>query len=89
LVDIRHKPSGQDVDMYHWIKTFGYDAIIVATKADKIARGQWERHMKIIREELEIVGNDFVVPFSSSKKINVDKLWDIFEPMLVQESIEE
>ena len=88
LVDIRHKPSGQDVDMYHWIKSFGYDAIIVATKADKIARGQWERHMKIIREELQIEGNDFVVPFSSSKKLNVDKLWEIFEPMLTQEILE-
>ncbi len=84
LVDIRHKPSPQDVDMYHWIKSFGYDAIIVATKADKIARGQWEKHVKIIREDLEIEGNDIVVPFSSSKKLNVDKLWGIMEPMLDQ-----
>ena len=42
IVDIRHKPSPQDVDMYNWVITFGYEPIVVATKADKIARGQWE-----------------------------------------------
>ena len=82
IVDIRHKPSPQDVDMYKWVKAFGYDAIIVATKADKISKGQWQKHVKIIRDELQAQKEDIIVPFSSSKKINVDKLWDIFQPFL-------
>lgn len=78
LVDIRHKPSVQDVEMYHWIKSFGYDAIIVATKADKIARGQWQKHENIIKKELDVDENDLIISFSSSKKTNVDKLWEVF-----------
>lgn len=80
ILDIRHKPSEQDIDMFRWIKAYGHDVIIVATKADKIARGQWERHIKVIRETLEIHGNSTrIIPFSSSKKLNVDKLWEIID----------
>ena len=73
IVDIRHKPSPQDVDMYNWVITFGYEPIVVATKADKIARGQWEKHLKIIREELGVKNRNTVVPFSSSKKLKLIK----------------
>lgn len=89
IVDIRHKPSPQDVDMYNWVITFGYEPIVVATKADKIARGQWEKHLKIIREELGVKNRNTVVPFSSSKKLNIEKLWEILTPHLVTEGIQE
>lgn len=89
IVDIRHKPSPQDVDMYNWVITFGYEPIVVATKADKIARGQWEKHLKIIREELGVKNRNTVVPFSSSKKLNIEKLWEILTPHLVTEEIQE
>jgi len=82
IVDIRHKPTQQDIDMYNWIIAFGYEPIVVATKADKIAKGQWDRHLKIIREELKVLNKNTVVPFSSSKKVNIDKFWDIFTPLL-------
>ena len=38
LVDIRHAPSKQDVEMYQYLRHFGLDGIVVATKADKISR---------------------------------------------------
>ena len=34
LVDIRHEPSANDVNMYEWIVAYGYFPIIIATKAD-------------------------------------------------------
>ena len=39
LVDIRHEPTNDDVMMYEWIKHFGYNCVVIATKADKISRG--------------------------------------------------
>lgn len=89
IVDIRHKPSPQDVDMYNWMISFGYEPIVVATKADKIARGQWERHLKIIREELGVKDRNTLLPFSSSKKLNIEKLWEILSPHLVTELTQE
>ncbi len=35
LVDIRHKPSEQDKEMYKWILECGFNGIVIATKLDK------------------------------------------------------
>ena len=53
LVDSRHKPTADDITMYNWIKHFGYECVVIATKADKISRGQYQKHMSIIRKKLQ------------------------------------
>lgn len=58
LVDLRHPPSEEDVMMYEWLKHLRIPFLLVATKADKIARGQYLRHRKIIREKLLINDED-------------------------------
>ena len=40
LVDIRHKPSKDDENMYQWILNSGIDYLIVATKSDKLSKQQ-------------------------------------------------
>ena len=40
LVDIRHEPSAQDIQMYDYLRHYGLDGLIVATKADKVSRNQ-------------------------------------------------
>ena len=82
LVDIRHEPTAQDVLMYDWIKSFGYKGIVVATKADKISKANWQKHIKIIRQKLGIEDLQLIIPYSSEKKINVEKAWSVFEPIL-------
>lgn len=76
LVDIRHEPSNDDKMMYDWIKHFGYDCVIVATKADKISRGQYQKHLNIIRKKLELSKEDKIFPISSLKKTGVEELWN-------------
>lgn len=76
LVDIRHEPTEDDRLMYDWIKHYGYDCIVVATKADKISKGQYMKHISIIRNALDMDEDDKVIPTSSSKNIGITKLWD-------------
>lgn len=76
LVDVRHDPTGDDKLMYDWIKHFGYNCIVVATKADKISRGQYQKHISNIRKKLEMDKDDKVVITSSSKKLGLSQLWD-------------
>lgn len=52
LVDIRHAPSKQDVEMYSYLRHYGLDGIVVATKADKISRNQMPQNVKLIRQTL-------------------------------------
>lgn len=82
LLDIRHEPGDHDKMMYDWIKSFGYNGIIIATKADKISRGQWLKHITVIQKKLGVENKDFIIPFSASKKLNVDKVWDTIEEIL-------
>ena len=76
LVDIRHEPTNDDVMMYEWIKHFGYDCVVIATKADKISRGQYQKHISIIRKKLNLAKDEKVIPLSSSKKTGVEDVWN-------------
>ena len=58
LVDIRHAPSRQDVEMYQYLRHFGLDGIVVATKADKISRNQLPKQIKLIRQTLKLSAED-------------------------------
>ncbi len=79
LVDIRHEPTADDKMMYDWIKHYGYGSIVVATKSDKISRGAYQKHFKVIREKLGMSPEDKVIPISSLKREGIDKLWDSIE----------
>lgn len=76
LVDIRHEPTNDDKMMYDWIKHFGYDCVVIATKADKISRGQYQKHMSIIRKKLQMEKDEKIIPVSSSKKTGIEELWN-------------
>ena len=76
LVDIRHEPTNDDVMMYEWIKHFGYNCVVIATKADKISRGQYQKHISIIRKKLNLAKDEKVIPLSSSKKTGVEDVWN-------------
>lgn len=82
LIDIRHEPSQNDVDMYDWILHYGFNPIIVATKSDKISRGAVQKHISIIRKKLNCVEGTPIIPFSSLKKSGIEEVWEYIEDML-------
>ncbi|MCQ2545428.1 MAG: ribosome biogenesis GTP-binding protein YihA/YsxC [Clostridia bacterium] len=84
LVDIRHAPSRQDVQMYEYLKHFGLDGIVVATKADKISRNQIQKQIKLIRQTLGLNNEDKVIPVSALKKTGQDELLYVMETLLNQ-----
>lgn len=82
VVDIRHAPSKEDVLMYNWLLEYGFTGYVIATKADKISRGQWQKHTKVIRETLGIKDNTLILPFSSDSKINLELVHNRIEEIL-------
>ena len=76
LVDIRHAPSKQDIEMYSYLKHYGLDGLVVATKADKISRNQIQKQVKLIRDTLKLSNDDKVIPVSSLKRTGYDVLLD-------------
>lgn len=84
LVDIRHKPSEQDVQMYEYLKYFKLDGIVVATKADKIGSNEKKRALKLISDTLGMSEDDIIIPISSLKKNGHEELLDTIEYLLEQ-----
>ena len=82
LVDIRHAPSKQDVEMYGYLRHYGLDGIVVATKADKISRNQLQKQIKIIKQALGLGEDDIVIPVSALKKTGCEELLDLMETLL-------
>lgn len=82
VIDIRHEPGEHDKSMYEWIKHYGFNGIVVATKADKISRGQWEKHKNIIQNKLGVENKKLIVPFSAQKRTNKDEVWKVIEEIL-------
>ncbi|NRY62339.1 ribosome biogenesis GTP-binding protein YihA/YsxC [Clostridium beijerinckii] len=76
LVDSRHKPTGDDIMMHEWIKHFGYDVIVVATKSDKLTRNELKKNEKVIKETLKLNPDDKLYFFSSLNKDGKDELID-------------
>ncbi|AMQ05964.1 MULTISPECIES: ribosome biogenesis GTP-binding protein YihA/YsxC [Sporosarcina] len=79
IVDLRHAPSADDCAMYDFLVENNMPAIIIATKADKIPKGKWEKHKKVVRETLAMRPYDALIVFSSEKGIGMDEAWKEIE----------
>ncbi len=82
LVDIRHEPTAQDVQMYEYILESGFNGLVIATKSDKISKNQLPKHIKAIAEKLKIKNRDMIIPYSSVKKNMVDEMWMIIGDLI-------
>lgn len=84
LIDIRHEPGANDKIMYDWICHNGYNPIIIATKMDKINRSQIQKHVKMIRQGLNVRPGTQIIPFSSQTKQGRDEVWALIEQMSME-----
>ncbi len=89
LVDIRHEPSALDVQMYDYLRYYGLDGLVVATKADKISRNQQQKSIQLIRKTLGMKKDDMVIPVSALKRTGQDQLLDAIEKILNKEDNKE
>ena len=85
LLDIRHKPSADDLKMYRWICASGLSYLIVATKTDKINRSQVKPQLNLIREALALPEEIAVLPVSAEKREGIQELWVAIDRFLVEE----
>lgn len=88
LIDIRHDPSANDRQMYEWIVSNGFHPVIIATKSDKINRSALQKHVKMIREGLDVEKGTVIIPFSSSTKQGRDEIYELMDRLLADNSTE-
>lgn len=89
LVDSRHEPTQNDINMYHWVVESGLTPIVIATKADKIKRSQYQKQVSVIRKKIGMAKEHPVILFSSESKMGRDKIYEILDRYLHPELFEE
>jgi GTP-binding protein len=77
LVDIRHKPTKDDIMMYDFIKYYRGSVTVVATKWDKITRNALKKNLDLIRNTLNLDERDVLLPYSSETHQGREELWDL------------
>ena len=83
LIDIRHEPGKNDIMMYDWLKHYGYNIIIAATKSDKLNRSQIPKHLSVIKKTLGLSEQDKLIAFSGTAKTGVSELWSEIDKLLL------
>jgi GTP-binding protein EngB required for normal cell division len=77
LVDARHPGLDSDRAAWQWLHASAGYLSIVATKIDKLARGERVRALR----ELESVFEDSVLPVSAVTGEGLDELWTLIEQL--------
>ena len=75
LVDARHPGLESDLQAWAWLTRVVDGAAIVATKIDKLARGERIRALR----ELESVFEHAVLPVSAATGEGLEQLWTLIE----------
>ena len=81
LVDIRHQPSEQDVEMHALLRQRGLPYLTVANKIDKVSRNAAASGLKLISQTLE-VDRSSIISFSAVTREGRDRLLERVEAFI-------
>ena len=84
LVDIRHEPTQDDIQMNQYLRQMGIPFTVVATKADKISRGARQKNLAPICRALSVQPWE-IICFSSEDGSGREQLLDVMEKALAEE----
>ena len=79
IVDLRHKPTADDQLMIQWLDQHGLPYVVVATKADKVARGKWFHHAKVTQAALGVEP----IVFSAQSGVGKEAVLEAMAQLLV------
>lgn len=80
LIDMRHSPTADDIDMLNFLLQTGLPFTVVLTKSDKLNKTEREKRLLAFKEELSFLPEDVeVIPFSAEKGEGVERIRAIIE----------
>lgn len=93
LVDSRHTPTAQDIQMAEWIRHYHDRLVVIATKMDKLKKSEIDDRLNDIADTLELTEEDILIPFSTNsdegKELVIDLLHLMREGILLPYNEEE
>jgi len=72
IVDSRHEPTKQDLQLHEWLEQSSKPQLIVATKSDKLSHNELKKNLQHIARVLDI---DSVMAYSAKSGRGRNELW--------------
>ena len=72
LVDSRHEPTKQDLQLHEWLEESDKPRLIVATKSDKLSNNELRKNLEHIARVLD---DDSVMAYSAKSGRGREELW--------------
>lgn len=82
IVDSRHAPTNNDIQMYDWILDMGFTGFVIATKTDKLSRNKLNKSLKVIEKDLGIGDPDLIFEFSTENKNGRNRILQQFKQIV-------
>src|SRR5437588_2564868 len=79
IVDSRHEPSKQDLQLHEWLVHHHKPHLIVATKSDKLSKNELSRN---VNRAARAFKSDNLIIYSATKREGRDRLWSAIEKSL-------
>ena len=79
LIDMRHAPSKDDLQMIEFLVECELPFLIVLTKADKLNKTEREKRMKNFETEIPYFSQIHVIPFSAVTRAGVSEVQAVLE----------
>lgn len=81
LVDVRHKPSEDDMLMMNYFNHYRIPFTVIANKTDKLSKNELVKAKKIIYSTLGL-GIDNIIDYSGLKNLGRDKVYEKIDEIL-------
>src|SRR5215210_2249087 len=72
IVDSRHEPTKQDLQLHEWLEESNKPRLIVATKSDKLSNNELRKNLEHIAR---VLNDDSVMAYSAKSGRGRDELW--------------
>lgn len=79
LIDMRHPPTRDDVDMLQYLQHHQIPFIIALTKSDKLNKTERSQRLEALKEELSFLDGIPMIPFSATKGEGVEEVKSLIE----------
>ena len=79
LIDSRHDPTKQDVEMYRLLYQKGFNPLIIATKTDKLSRNEKKQKLSGIGRVLGAEPDTPIRPFSALNRDGKEEIWEYID----------
>jgi GTP-binding protein len=76
IVDSRHEPTTQDLQLHDWLQSNGKPHLTIATKSDKLSQNELRKNLELARR---VLANDLLVAYSAVSMRGRDAVWKAIE----------